>query len=69
MTEKPYSVITPFGIAWVVKFKTEDAAWIRIVRPAKHKDESEVAAKDRMKRKGWRVIDTSNSRLQSVTLL
>ena len=54
--DKPWLVKTPFGTVWIVRFKTAEAAWRRVVRPAKRSSESEEACKQRMIALGWKVL-------------
>lgn len=30
-SEKPWRVVTPHGVAWLARFKSEDAAWGRLL--------------------------------------
>lgn len=55
MKAKPYIVVTPMGVRWLARFSTEQAAWRRIITPAKRKDESDEAARLRLTNAGFKV--------------
>lgn len=56
MSAKPYRVITPSGTRWMVRFKTEQAAWGRVLSGAGMIDRP--ANRAELLRLGWRVKTT-----------
>jgi hypothetical protein len=57
MNEKPFRVVNCHGVAWAVRFASEDAAWGRLL--ALNGGWPDTApTRRRFIREGWKIIDT-----------
>lgn len=54
VSDKPWRVITKHGLAWVVQFKTEEAAWGRLLALKGYRGDTS-AHRAALLREGWKV--------------
>lgn len=57
MVEKPFRVVNNQGVAWAVRFATEEAAWGRLLSLKGGLPDTPRTRREFIKA-GWRIIDT-----------
>lgn len=56
MEERNVMVLNPHGVSWMARFKTEDAAWARLVALKRLPNNEE--SRKLLREQGWKVIES-----------